>query len=213
MSVSLLRRYVREVIKEARAKPFDMGHFKSLKTEDEAQEYLDFHAKVIGAGMGRTAFDVGNGLVVKMAQNHNGNRQNESEATILSCSPDAPVPTLHDTSMKSLGNHAWIIVDKVTPLKGRKNIDAAVSNMVRQCDSLDDLIALIWAGMHESYAADDKEQHARLEKYHRMLRKSNPWYRGMFELFNKCELSPDEMHEANFGVDAGGRMVMLDTGQ
>lgn len=213
MAVKLLREYVREVIREARVKPFDMAHFKSLKTEDEAQEYLDFHAKVIGAGMGRTAFDVGGGVVVKMAQNHNGNRQNESEATILSCSPNAPVPKLHDTSLKVLGNHAWIVVEKVRPLVGRKRIDAAVNAMVRECDSLDDLISLIWAGMHESYAADDKEQHARLERFHEVLYRTNPWYRGMFDLFNRCELDMDEMHEANFGVNSEGVMVMLDTGQ
>jgi hypothetical protein len=67
MAVKLLCRYIRKVIREARGKPFDMAHFKALKTEDDAQEYLDFHAKVIGAGMSWIAFDVGGGLVVKMA--------------------------------------------------------------------------------------------------------------------------------------------------
>ncbi len=211
--MKLLRQYVREALTEAPTRSFDMKHFRSLKSMKDAQEYLDLHAKVIGSGMGRTAFDVGDALVVKMAQNENGLNQNEVEATTLRCAPGAPVPKLFGTSTNSLGTHAWIMVEKVRPLKGRSQIDAAISKMVKECDSLDDLLDLIQAGMSESYIAQDKEAHARAERFHNALYASNAWYKGMFDLMHKCELDIDELHEANFGVNTQGITVLLDPGQ
>jgi len=56
----LLRDYVKLVL-EVR-EPFDLEKFRSL-TEDNAEEYLDFHGKVLGSGIGRTVYDVGRGWV------------------------------------------------------------------------------------------------------------------------------------------------------
>lgn len=186
-------------------KPFDMDRFRSLKSFNDMNEYLDFHTKTLGSGMSRTVFDIGNGLVIKMSINARDTKQNKREATIGSCSKGAPVPNVVDVGPK----HVWIVVEKVKPLSFNQ-LSAAITKITGIDEGKQTLSALqsvLSAGTHEAGFRDELDA-----RTHDKLYASNEWYRSLFDMFDRCELDVDELHGDNWGMTAGGYLVLLDAG-
>lgn len=198
MAVSLLRQYVREVIREARVKAFSMDEFKA---STDPEEYLDFHAKVLGAGVGRTVYDLGDGTVIKWARNKNGQRQNKREANVTQCAaPGAPVVPVQS----SAPNYAWVIVPKIEHVTGSK-LDRAIKVTTGLKDT-EELIYVIEAGSRND------EDWADAVPTHRKLYRTNDWYRALFDTVVACKLIPTELHADNWGLDENGDLVLIDPG-
>jgi hypothetical protein len=206
MGVKLLREYVRQVLLEKK-QPFDMVTFRKLSGE-AAEEYLDFHAKTVGAGVGRTAYDVGDGSVIKWAINKGGVKANKREAMMVKCaSPGAPVVPVRDAAP----GHAWILVDKVQHILGKK-LDRA-TKMVTGLASMEDLMYAIADGIErfdpkQGTSPDYSDQ----SEVHQRLYKTNEWYRALFDTVKACKLNPYELHGDNWGLDENGDLVLLDAG-
>jgi len=185
---------------------FDMATFTRLKSLDDIEEYLDFHAKVLGSGDERTVYDTGLGYVIKFSRKHDEVNQNKTEAHIAVSGAPVPRVFIHAP------DYRWLAVEKVRPLKG-KQIDAEVSAETGgRLKSLDDLHEVLNAALRESWTADDPAEHQHLEAIHRRLMAQNDWYMGLFNMIHKHELVIDELHEANWGVNAKGTLVLLDPG-
>lgn len=201
-----LRSFIREVIEEARKpKPFDMDHFRSLKKFDDMNEYLDFHARVIGSGIDRTVYDVGSDQVIKMVHNDEDVAQNKREATIGDCSKNAPVPNVVEAGPKLV----WIVVEKVKPLSTKQlnSMITALTGIDEGKDTLRALQSVLSAGTHEAGFRDEADN-----EIHERLYKKSDWYRSLFDMFDRCELAVDELHGANWGLTAKDKLVVLDTG-
>jgi hypothetical protein len=116
------------------------------------------------------------------------------------------VPKVFDISLKSLGNHAWIVVEKVKPLRGRQ-LDATIKRAtgLRGLDDLQDVVRYSTG----AFGADDADPPAR---HHKRLYPRNEWYASLVDLVFKCEFNPEELHGDNWGINSVGTLVLLDTG-
>lgn len=209
MDVGLLREYVALLVEGVGA--FDWASFERL-SGDEAREYLASNAAELGAGVGRTAYDVGDGTVVKWARNGNGVKANRREAKLSSCAaPGAPV-----VSVSRVGHgFAWIACTRVEHVTGGE-LNKAVKATVGLSDN-QDLIDAIQAGYEDKRSPDEAskqwpEDWVRLVPLHRRLYQTNEWYRTLFDTVVGCRMNPYELHGDNWGLDEDGDLVLLDAG-
>jgi len=205
MGVSnLLRDYVNLLV-EAR-QPFDLKVFRGL-TEDDAVEYLDFHAKVLGSGAGRTVYDVGRGWVIKWAYNANGIEQNRDEASRRKCAaPNAPIVHV----LVKAPNYQWVISNKVKPVVGA-SLGRALKATVGMSDT-SDLMFIIETSIHQAEGYELGIDDAEALRAHERLYHTNEWYRALYDTVKACKINPMELHDDNWGLDDKGRLVLLDTG-
>lgn len=202
--MQLLREFIKSALLEKKREPFNLEYFKTLNTREDLEEYLDFHSKVIGAGEGRTAYDIGD-AVVKFARNKNGLSQNKMEANTFQCAASgAPVVRVRQAHPARL----WILVDKVEPLKSKASVSRAVKAVVALKDA-DELTWVVDAGLAPP---GSKEVDPQDIAAHKRLYQTNEWYKALFDTVKSCEINPLELHEGNWGLDENGDLVLLDTG-
>lgn len=176
---------------------------KKIKTLKELEEHTK-NLVMIGEGVGREVFAINDDSVLKVAIDEDGINQNVNEWYVFKACTEAPVPRILDTSIKSMKHLYWLVVERVTPVVGDK-LDEAVSSEIKECDTFDDLQAIINAGLYNDSDARD-------ERFHKHLMKTNTWYKHLFETIVKCDLNTTELHGGNWGVTRNRRLVLLDTG-
>ena len=211
MGVNVLREYVRTVLGEGH-KRFDMEVFRKLKGIPALDEYLLTHAKKLGLGASRSAWDTGHGYVIKIAHGEDDKWQNEHEANLHACSGRSiVVPAVLARSR----DYLWIAVEKVKPVTGVA-LDAAVKKMTGTKMGRFDLNKLM--SLVNYYSTFTKKgdrppsDSVNVFKTHEELLTKNDWYRELFRLVDKKCIEVNELHDENWGVRSSGVLVLLDPG-
>lgn len=85
---------------------------KSIKDREDILEYCGWTMKHIGSGTGRTVFELSDDLVLKVARNEAGRRQNEVEAGINH--------NICALTYQHSDNFDWCIMERVYPFEENK---------------------------------------------------------------------------------------------
>lgn len=191
MSVNLLRQYIRETLEG-----FTLEKLSKLSPE-KAMSFIAKQGKLVGSGVGRDVYDVGDGIVIKLAQDDDGVKQNKRESS--SCNINGPVPNL----LLKAKDYSWIAVEKVKTVSQQEVNDWLNDNIGLETSS--ELVSCIRAGGW-------RDSNEILAQTHDDLMKGSDWYRSLVTMIDKCDLDLQELRPDNFGVNSKGTLVLLDTG-
>lgn len=178
---------------------------RKLNTHEELKNFCESNFKKIGMGFSRITYDAG-GFVVKLSKSPDSTIQNKNEIEIKkNCKGSDKYFTqiyAYDTA-----NFFWLVCEKVEPLRVENEI---IPHLVRSLKGTDEeLIHAIafnrdkietFLGILIGVMRGDVEEPV------------NVWLQNFADILNRCDISPDDFGEENWGLRSNGELVVLDYG-
>lgn len=192
---------------------FSLLALKQLKTSKEMRDYVRKTLQLVGSpGQARAAYAIDNNTILKIARSDNKTYQNKNEVENSKCLGSA-------YSVKVLSFHPryiWVVEERVKPITSSDEITAKFNQLTNLEDpelqfksSLD--IRDFLADMPSLLSRT--AQSSRYQHRHDLLMTSSPWYRGLIEKLNGCQIASWDFHKSNWGIrPSTGDLVLLDLG-
>lgn len=205
------------VNEELRVKPkFDIEKLKKAKN---AHAYVESTSlPILGSGVARTVYDLGNGTVLKVATDTTNGDQNEAEIELSACGDHRFIAKVIDHAP----DNSWLIAEKLktNPESGLTDpeLDAKVAQMTNGViKSISDLGATMATPLIRSRGKVVTKYMLRTERNYtelfKQLMETSEWYREFFEMMKKCGIDARDFHSGNFGIrESDGSLVLLDYG-
>ena len=201
MSKTLLREYVK-LVTEVYKGNFNFEHFKSLRDCYEMVNYADKFLTMVDEGSSRRAYILSSRYALKVALDHRGIAQNETELAVYTNPKTQPCLTkMHACDDK----YRWIIVDLVKPIKLRGEFKA-LTGMSWE--------AFCGAIRKVMYDIDDLEQERlRQERGIKSVDVNDPFFMAVIATMKANDLLVDDISQIQqWGKTSDGRCVILDYG-
>lgn len=191
---------------EARApRHFSLEQLKGLSTFREILIYTDTNlGKPNSEGHFRKVWDVGEGMVLKLAKLRSYASQNMQEKKNLDCLGTDFAVKLIDYDQ---ANFFWLLEEKLTPVSSEEFLSYFNSKLNQKFYNSMDVILLF------TMLTQERAEFPEYRKIEQNLSETNQWFREFKSAIQSCNVPSWDFRPANWGRrTSSGDLVLLDVG-
>lgn len=206
-----LREFVDFVESETPGKEFNMEELKRLQNKESIMAYMrSFKKFPVSSGEYRLVYDLGNGMVLKLAKDQEAKQANTREYTAAECLGEKYAMKVFEIHHDSL----WLTAEKLNPIRDPDGV----------MDKLFDLLSpeignASLTQFPELLAANNRNldvphfRKLKLGDIHDQLFGKNQWYTGLIQGLVRCRAPAGDLGFRNWGIrPSTGEFVLLDLG-
>lgn len=202
-----------KIILEHSDQGFSLEVLKTIKTPEEAENYIRKHLEKTGEGWYRTTFGIDETAVIKLNNSDSEDvMQNAKEARNARCLPKKYVAQLLDKHQEFW----WIVMERVQTLSRAQFVaefEKRVGGPVPfKTDGkgyeLEEKEAVIMLTIHAAVEGLSGQNTAVSNQWMK-----SKWYAGLIRALRSCQVHAEDFHYKNWGIrPSTGELVLLDLG-